>query len=398
VVLPFHKELDAAREAALGDQKIGTTRRGIGPAYADKINRCGLRMADFLDRDFTTAQITRRVAEANEILARYDLTTFDGRTGHRGGLHRLRAPPPARHQHHSRCCTPRGNPEKPAVRRRAGHLARHRLRHLSVRHLLQHHRRRLLHRLRPAAHAIDAVIGVCKAYTTRVGSGPFPTVDEGLSEYLHGLGREFGATTGRPRGCGWLDTVLLRFACMVNGVTGLAVTNVDGLDSYETSKSAPATTSTAKSTRCHPPTARSGTAPCRFTKPCPAGSRTPPLHELRAAAGTRQGLSNTSRRVVRRAHRLRRRGPGPDADAGGAIGHAGPIGPMPDFPDIPRHIAVIMDGNGRWAKERGLPRREGHRAGAESVREVTDTCIELGVGSSRFTRFPRKTGTARKPR
>jgi adenylosuccinate synthase len=59
-------------------------------------------------------------------------------------------------------------------------------------------------------------------------------VDEGLSEYLHGLGREFGATTGRPRGCGWLDTVLLRFACMVNGVTGLAVTNVDGLDAYAT--------------------------------------------------------------------------------------------------------------------------------------------------------------------
>jgi adenylosuccinate synthase len=81
--------------------------------------------------------------------------------------------------------------------------------------------------------AIEAVIGVCKAYTTRVGSGPFPTGDEGLSEYLHNLGREFGATTGRPRGCGWLDTVLLRFACMVNGVTGLAVTNVDGLDEYE---------------------------------------------------------------------------------------------------------------------------------------------------------------------
>ncbi|MFZ9938476.1 MAG: adenylosuccinate synthetase, partial [Luteolibacter sp.] len=76
VVMPFHKELDAAREAALGDQKIGTTKRGIGPAYADKINRCGLRMADLADREFTTARITARVAEANEILARYDLTTF----------------------------------------------------------------------------------------------------------------------------------------------------------------------------------------------------------------------------------------------------------------------------------------------------------------------------------
>ncbi|MGA0854555.1 MAG: adenylosuccinate synthetase, partial [Luteolibacter sp.] len=79
VVMPFHKELDAAREASLGDRKIGTTKRGIGPAYADKINRCGLRMADLFDRSFTEAQITHRVAEANEILKRYDLETFEAK-------------------------------------------------------------------------------------------------------------------------------------------------------------------------------------------------------------------------------------------------------------------------------------------------------------------------------
>src|SRR4029078_7018466 len=73
---PFHKELDAAREAALGDQKIGTTKRGIGPAYADKVNRCGLRIADLFDEEFTRAQITRRVIEVNEILAKYDLPQF----------------------------------------------------------------------------------------------------------------------------------------------------------------------------------------------------------------------------------------------------------------------------------------------------------------------------------
>jgi adenylosuccinate synthase len=78
--------------------------------------------------------------------------------------------------------------------------------------------------------AIQRVVGVCKAYTTRVGAGPFPTENPEVSEYLHGLGREFGATTGRPRRCGWLDTALLRLACMVNGVTDLAVTNLDGLD------------------------------------------------------------------------------------------------------------------------------------------------------------------------
>ena len=234
IVLPIHNELDAAREVALGDQKIGTTKRGIGPAYADKINRCGLRMADLLDKDFATAQIARRVAEANEVLARHDLTTYDAAqvcAGIYTALDRLRPyitnTIPILHAAWKAgqsllfegaqgtlldidfgtypfvtssnttaggCCTGSGLPPT----------------------------------------AIDAVIGVCKAYTTRVGSGPFPTSDDGLAAYLHGLGREFGATTGRPRGCGWLDTVLLRFACMVNGVTGLAVTNVDGLDAYET--------------------------------------------------------------------------------------------------------------------------------------------------------------------
>ena len=236
VVLPFHKELDAAREASLGDLKIGTTKRGIGPTYADKINRCGLRMADLLGVGFATAQITRRVAEANEVLARYDLTTFDG--------------------------TQVIDEVFTAFDRLRPHVTNT----IPVLHAAWKSGKSLLFEgaqgtlldidfgtypfvtssnttaggsctgsgLPPTA--IDSVVGVCKAYTTRVGSGPFPTGDEGLSEYLHGLGREFGATTGRPRGCGWLDTVLLRFACMVNGVTGLAVTNLDGLDAYESLK------------------------------------------------------------------------------------------------------------------------------------------------------------------
>ena len=234
VVMPFHKELDAAREAALGDQKIGTTRRGIGPAYADKINRCGLRMTDLLDRPFATAQITRRVAEANAVLARYDLRIFDAA------------------QVIEEVYT--------AFERLRPHVTNT----IPVLHAAWKSGQSLLFEgaqgtlldidfgtypfvtssnttsggactgsgLPPTA--IDAVVGVCKAYTTRVGSGPFPTCDAGISDYLHGLGREFGATTGRPRDCGWLDSVLLRFACMVNGVTGLAVTNVDGLDACAT--------------------------------------------------------------------------------------------------------------------------------------------------------------------
>ncbi|MGB6219595.1 adenylosuccinate synthase [Haloferula sp.] len=234
VVLPLHKELDAAREAALGDRKIGTTKRGIGPAYADKINRVGLRVADLLNEAYFREMIAHRTAEANEVLAKFGLPTFDAKQqadevlaafarlkphvintipalhkewkagstilfeGAQGGLLDIDYGTypfvTSSNTTSGGCCTGTGLPPT----------------------------------------AIDEVIGVCKAYTTRVGSGPFPSVDEGLSQYLHDLGREFGATTGRARGCGWLDAVLLRHGCMVNGTTGLAVTNVDGLDNYET--------------------------------------------------------------------------------------------------------------------------------------------------------------------
>ncbi|BCU78763.1 adenylosuccinate synthase [Luteolibacter sp. LG18] len=234
VVLPFHKELDAAREASLGDQKIGTTKRGIGPTYADKINRCGLRMADLLNESFAHEQIARRVVDANEILVKYDLPTFTAEqviAEVYAAFERLRPhvtntiPPLHKAWKEGKVLLFEGAqgtlldidfgtyPFVTSSNTTAGGSCTG-------------------SGLPPTS--VQRVIGVCKAYTTRVGSGPFPTGDEGLSEYLHGLGREFGATTGRPRGCGWLDTVLLRFACMVNGVTDLAVTNVDGLDAYDT--------------------------------------------------------------------------------------------------------------------------------------------------------------------
>jgi adenylosuccinate synthase len=83
-------------------------------------------------------------------------------------------------------------------------------------------------------HRMDTVVGVMKAYTTRVGEGPLPTENAEIADMLHAMGREFGATTGRPRRCGWFDSVATRHACMVNGIDELAVTNVDGLDSLET--------------------------------------------------------------------------------------------------------------------------------------------------------------------
>src|SRR6185295_11023920 len=87
-----------------------------------------------------------------------------------------------------------------------------------------------------APHRMDRVVGVMKAYTTRVGEGPLPTENQEISDLLHGMGREFGATTGRPRRCGWFDSVATRHATMVNGIDELAVTNLDGLDTVETIK------------------------------------------------------------------------------------------------------------------------------------------------------------------
>jgi adenylosuccinate synthase len=230
VVMPYHKELDAAREAALGNNKIGTTKRGIGPTYADKANRCGLRLADLINPHVAPRLIESRLEEVNAILASHDLPTFTLE----GILESL----------------------APALERLAPHITNT----IPLLHDAWKTGRQILFEgaqgfyldvdygtypfvtssntsaggastgsgLPP--HAIQRVVGVCKAYTTRVGSGPFITENQDIADYLHGLGREFGATTGRARRCGWLDTVLLRFACMVNGVTDLAVTNLDGLD------------------------------------------------------------------------------------------------------------------------------------------------------------------------
>ncbi|MCH1510447.1 MAG: adenylosuccinate synthase [Akkermansiaceae bacterium] len=236
VVLPYHRELDAAREMSLGDKKIGTTKRGIGPTYADKANRIGLRLADFRDPAIAKDLITTRLEEANRTLAYHDLPTFETESVYaevEAAIDRLRPHftnvIPIVHESWKKgetllfegaqgtfldidfgtypfvtssnttsggACTGSGIPP----------------------------------------HAIDSVVGVCKAYTTRVGSGPCPTENDDISKFFHDRGMEFGATTGRPRRCGWLDTVLVRYAVMVNGITDLAITILDGLDERETIK------------------------------------------------------------------------------------------------------------------------------------------------------------------
>ncbi len=236
VVLPYHRELDAAREAALGNNKIGTTKRGIGPTYADKANRCGLRLADLLEDSTARELIEVRLNDANRQLEFAGLPTFTT------------------------------DQVMEAIAPSLERLRPHVTNTIPVLHKAWKEGKTILFEgaqgslldvdfgtypfvtssnttaggattgsgLPPIA--IDRVIGVCKAYTTRVGSGPMPTENEELSAYFHARGMEFGATTGRARRCGWLDTVLLRLAVMVNGVTDLAVTILDGLDECETIK------------------------------------------------------------------------------------------------------------------------------------------------------------------
>jgi adenylosuccinate synthase len=232
--LPVHRALDRAREAKLGAKKIGTTGRGIGPAYADKAARAGLRLADLLAPSSFEDKLAARVSEANEMLAALELETLDFRSM-RDEL--LAA----------------GEALAPHVTDTAVFLHQQ----LKAGKSLLFEGAQGSHLdvdfgtypfvtssstiaggactgAGVGPHVIDRVIGVCKGYTTRVGSGPFPTENGALSEKLHSLGREFGATTGRPRGCGWLDLVLLRYSSIVSGIDDLAVTNLDGLDDFET--------------------------------------------------------------------------------------------------------------------------------------------------------------------
>jgi adenylosuccinate synthase len=231
LVLPYHKLLDAASEKS---QKLGTTGRGIGPAYEDKFGRRGIRVTDLRHLDCARALLSDRVERANRLLDLMgggERASFDQ---HAELLERL---------------APRLLP----LAADTGLLV-HRAVGQGRRILLEGAQGALLdvdHGTYPyvtssnttaggaavgagiGPTAIDGVLGVVKAYTTRVGNGPLPTeAPSPLGERLRELGGEFGAVTGRPRRCGWFDATVVRYAVRVNGLTGLAVTKLDVLDSF----------------------------------------------------------------------------------------------------------------------------------------------------------------------
>lgn len=238
LIMPYHKLLDTASEERQGGQKIGTTKRGIGPAYVDKANRKGIRIVDLLDRSLFEEKLRRNIAEKNELLEKIygqvpldveqiinqylafdelidpyikDTSVYlnnaidEGKSvlleGAQGTLLDV--------DHGTYPYVTSSNPSSGGACIGVG--------------------------IGPTK--IDEVLGIIKAYTTRVGEGPFPTelLDED-GEFLRREGNEFGATTGRPRRCGWFDAVIARYAVRINGIDNLAITKLDVLDRFESIK------------------------------------------------------------------------------------------------------------------------------------------------------------------
>jgi adenylosuccinate synthase len=233
LVFPYHRELDEQRETLKGKNKIGTTKRGIGPAYGDKAARTGLRVIDLVNPPRFAELLKAKIKENNEILMAFGAKPLNYKKIHDA----YRAA---------------GDRLKPFVKNTVVFL--HEAMDRGDNILFEGAQGTFLdidHGTYPFVtssnttaggactgsgvppNRVDRVVGVMKAYSTRVGEGPLPTENSEIADLLHGLGREFGATTGRPRRCGWFDSVATRHATMVNGIDQLAVTNVDGLDTLE---------------------------------------------------------------------------------------------------------------------------------------------------------------------
>ncbi len=233
LIMPYHKLLDTIREQT--SNKIGTTGRGIGPAYIDKFMRVGIRIVDLLDRDILAKKLKTNIEEKNQILTKiYGETKLDvdaiiaeyqdfdkkideyvtdtplylanalreGKKiiaeGAQGALLDV--------DHGTYPFVTSSNPTSGGACTGLG--------------------------IPPTA--IESVVGIVKAYSTRVGNGPFPTeLLDATGERLRTIGHEFGATTGRPRRCGWLDAVALKYSAMINGIQKTVITKLDVLDGFE---------------------------------------------------------------------------------------------------------------------------------------------------------------------
>ncbi|MCK9418667.1 MAG: adenylosuccinate synthase [Nitrospirae bacterium] len=235
LIMPYHKALDVASEKLKGNKKIGTTGRGIGPAYADKINRKGIRMADLLDPEMFHEKLAVNASEANFLLDRF----YNAELVNQDRVYEEYMGYAAKLKKYIADTTLVLNE---AVSKNKNVLAEGAQgTHLDV----DHGTYPFVTSSSPTAggactglgigpNTITEVMGIVKAYTTRVGSGPFPTEQENeLGELLRARGREYGATTGRARRCGWADTLIIRHSVRVNGMTSAAITKLDVLDTLD---------------------------------------------------------------------------------------------------------------------------------------------------------------------
>ncbi|PKL80218.1 MAG: adenylosuccinate synthase [Ignavibacteriae bacterium HGW-Ignavibacteriae-4] len=235
LIMPYHKMMDTVRESHNSDKSIGTTGRGIGPAYIDKAKRTGIRIVDLLDRKDFEEKLRYNISEYNEVLTKIyghdeldvdsivekyiefdklidpyvtDISTLlnnyinEGKEilveGAQGALLDL--------DHGTYPFVTSSNPTSGGACTGLG--------------------------IPPTK--VDEIIGIVKAYTTRVGNGPFPTqLDDEIGKHLATVGHEFGATTGRPRRCGWLDLFALKYSVMINGISNIALTKLDVLDGLD---------------------------------------------------------------------------------------------------------------------------------------------------------------------
>lgn len=235
VIMPYHRRIDVARESHHIGKKIGTTGRGIGPAYEDKIARVGIRVCDLLDEEVFREKLDRNVEEKNFYLTKLfgEEPVDGGAIGDEYGAYAERIRP------YVADCSLIMKEEIAKGKKILFEGAQGT--HLDIDHGTFPY---VTSSNTVAGNAccgtgggptaVQSVIGICKAYTTRVGEGPFPTelMDE-TGERLQQVGQEFGATTGRKRRCGWLDMVLIRHAVRVSGITGIALTKLDVLTGIE---------------------------------------------------------------------------------------------------------------------------------------------------------------------
>lgn len=235
LIMPYHARLDALQEDRQGNLKLGTTRRGVGPAYMDKAARVGLRVADLLDPAGFKVRLSRTLAEKNRLLARaYDSEGFELE--------------PLFEEYVSYGERMRPYVGNSSVLINAAIDAGKRVLFEGAQGTMldiDHGTYPYVTSSHPVAGGacigagvgptkISAVYGVVKSYTTRVGDGPFPTeLTDAVGDHVRDRGHEYGTTTGRPRRVGWLDTVVLRHAARVNGLTGIAVTRLDVLDDLD---------------------------------------------------------------------------------------------------------------------------------------------------------------------